>query len=86
MVQGDSKTADYTYTDIFQNEGIKFALDPVVFTSERHGEQFYYEVPLDGNGAYTFILQFVEVKLSLNVSSGFKIQIKEFLIFFLVIR
>lgn len=36
-------------------------MDPVPYTTERHGEGFGYDLPLIKPGKYTLILKFVEV-------------------------
>jgi hypothetical protein len=37
-------------------------MEPGVFMTERHGENFGYNIPTLGEGPYTLVLKFVEVK------------------------
>jgi hypothetical protein len=59
---GDSRVADYTYSEFVQSMPLKYTLEPTPFLTERHGENFSYDIPLEENGKYTLVLQFVEVR------------------------
>ncbi|CAD8151174.1 unnamed protein product [Paramecium octaurelia] len=57
---GDSRVSDYTYNDVVY-DGIAYTFTPKVYFTERHGSSFDYSLPINKNGQYTIILQFVEL-------------------------
>ncbi|CAD8063575.1 unnamed protein product [Paramecium sonneborni] len=57
---GDSRVSDYTYNDVAL-AGISYTFNPRVYFTERHGNSFDYSIPINKNGQYTIILQFVEL-------------------------
>ncbi|CAD8142868.1 unnamed protein product [Paramecium pentaurelia] len=57
---GESRVSDYTYNDVVY-AGIAYTFTPRVYFTERHGNSFDYSIPINKNGQYTIILQFVEL-------------------------
>ncbi|CAD8057412.1 unnamed protein product [Paramecium primaurelia] len=57
---GDSRVSDYTYNDVVY-AGIAYTFTPRVYFTERHGNSFDYSIPINKDGQYTIILQFVEL-------------------------
>ena len=35
---------------------MKYTIDPFIYNTERHGEDFGYDIPLSGPGKYTLVL------------------------------
>lgn len=54
-----------------------------MYFTERHGTTFEYNIPINKNGQFTLILQFVEVVLSNNRSFILKMKMIDNLMFLL---